>query len=404
MLRGDSSAALCPGIASRQTDMRLAFITSLLPTGTADTGFEIANACVLDALRTSGCEVTLFGFLREGETAAPPAGSVVLDRIVIENAVASRAQKLRWLIESLRRDLPVISTKLAVFGEARLQGVIDSHGPFDGYIVNGAPVAGAFPSLLARPSILLAHNVEHISARENAGTAGGLTGLLYRREARLLQEIEHSALDAARFVWCLAEEDRAGFGVDIGAKSAALPLYVPSAGTLPAVDATYDVGLIGTWTWQPNLAGLRWFMDEVVPHLSEDISIAVAGRLPATFAAGSKQVALLGRVPDATAFVASSRTIALASRTGTGIQLKTIETFQLGKPAVATRSSIRGLGRLPTNCLVADEGKAFAAALTKLVWDVRSERTQIADGRVFVAAQKKGLREAVAAGLHALRG
>jgi hypothetical protein len=385
--------------------MRLAFITSLLPTGQPDTGFEIANACVLEGLREAGCEVTLFGFLRDSESAQPPADTVVLNRMVIENAAATHGRKLRWLADSMRLDLPVISAKLATHGEDNLRAELERHGPFDAYVINSAPVAGAFPGLLRdKPSILVAHNVEHASARENARSAGGVTGLLYRREAKLLERIEKQALADARFVWCFSEEDRQGFGVDIDAKSAVMPLLVPTPAALPEIEPTYDIGLIGTWTWQPNMAGLSWFLDAVAPRLSPDLSIAVAGRTPAGFRTRNKHVTLLGRVPDATALLASVRTVALTSRTGTGVQLKTIETFQLGKPAVATRSSIRGLSQLPTNCLVADDAESFAAALDKLVRDVRSERTQMADGSDFVAQQKKGMREAVRLGLLTVKG
>jgi hypothetical protein len=384
-------------------EMRLAFITSLLPTGKADTGFEIANDCLLNGLREAGCDVTLFGFLRQDVTDLPPSNAVVLDRIVIENAQALTHQKLRWLADSFRLGLPVISAKLAGYGQERLLEIIDKHGPFDGFVINSAPVAGAFPALLERPSILVAHNVEHASARENSATAGGLTGLLYRRESRLLEAIERRALAQACFVWCLAEEDRAMLGIADDARSAVLPLLVPSALPLPDVEPEFDIGLIGTWTWQPNMVGLRWFLDEVAPRLSDDISIGIAGRLPPGLKTSLKQVSLLGRVPDATAFLAACRTVALASRNGTGIQLKTIETFQLGKPSVATRSSIRGLGQLPTNCLVADDAKGFAAALTKLVWDVRAERTQTADGKAFIESRKNGLSAAIAQGLRALR-
>ena len=47
----------------------------------------------------------------------------------------------------------------------------------------------------------------------------------------------------------------------------------------------------------------------------------------------------VGRVPDAVAFVLSGRTVPLISRAGTGVQLKTIETFELGLPAVASMSA-----------------------------------------------------------------
>jgi hypothetical protein len=384
--------------------MRLAFFTSLLPTGTPDTGFEIANVSILDALGREGVAVTAFGFLRSDETGTPPAGSVVLDRIVIENSAASPWQKAMWLMQSYKLDLPVIAAKLGAVKASRLRELIAKHGPFDGYLINSAPVAGAFPWLLQdKPSILITHNVEHRSAEENAASAGGLTALLYRREARLLQRIERKALTDAGFVWCLSEEDRQGFGVDISARSAVMPLLVQGPPTLPDAEPIYDVGLIGTWTWQPNMVGLRWFLDEVVPQLPADLTIAVAGRTPAGFRHKHQQVSLLGRVPDAAAFVASARTIALTSRKGTGIQLKTIETFQTGKPAVATRSSIRGLSMLPVNCLVADDAAGFADAVTKLVRDVRSERTGSADGQAFVAAQTAGMRAAVSQGLAALR-
>jgi hypothetical protein len=384
--------------------MRLAFITSLLPTGRADTGFDIANAAVLDSLHAAGCEVVQFGILRPDDPAPSAVGAVVLARMTIENAVASRSQKVRWLIQSFQRGLPVIATKLAGYGEDRLKNVIKEHGPFDGYIINSAPVAAAFPSLLkGQPCILVAHNVEHASARENAAHTSGLTGKLYQREARLLEAIEHQALADARFIWCLAEEDRQGFGVNIDGKSCVLPLVLPSTPHLPQTKAAFDIGLIGTWTWQPNRVGLRWFLDEIAPQLGAGITVGVAGRLPAGIEVRSANVHLLGRVPDAADFVASCRVMALTSRTGTGIQLKTIETFQMGKAAVATRSSVRGFCDLPVNCLVADNADDFAKALTKLAHDVATERTQSVDGSRFTASRRAAMLEGIRQGLAALK-
>ncbi len=383
--------------------MRLAFVTSLLPTGAPDTGFEIANAAVLSALREAGCEVTLFGVLRPGETAASDQRCIVLDSMVIENAAAGGGQKLRWLLQSLARGLPVISAKVAPLAD-RLAEAMAAAGPFDACVVNSAPIASAFPELFERwPCLLVAHNVEHLTARENARTTTGVTGLLYGREAKLLEREEIAALDKARFVFCFAEEDRRSFGVDISGKSAVFPLLAPQPASLPSSEAAFDVGLIGTWTWQPNLVGLRWFLDEVAPRLPADLTIGVAGRLPPDFTATGQQAKLLGRVPDAAAFVAACRVMALTSRSGTGIQLKTIETFQTGKPSVATRSSVRGFSELPTNCLVADAAASFAAALAKLVNDVRAERTSPGDGSAFVSRQREGMRAAVEAGLAALR-
>jgi hypothetical protein len=386
--------------------MRLAFVTSLLPTGLRDTGFEIANAGIIRAFEQAGAAVTLFGMLRPGETVSSDHDAVVLAHMVIENAVADRGRKLGWLAQSLRGGLPVIATKIASL-QPDLIRAIDARGPFDACIVSSAPVAAAYPALFDKlPCILVAHNVEHASARDNAATATGMERWLYRREARLLEREENAALAKSRFVLTLAEEDLSSFGPDLEDKSAVFPLVIegaPTAAGAPAsVEPTFDVGMIGTWTWQPNLIGLRWFMDEVAPRLPADLSIGIAGRHSGTVTGNRPNVRLLGRVADAAAFVESCRVIALASRSGTGVQLKTIETFQLGKPSVATRSSVRGIADLPTNCLVADDAERFAAALVKLVADVRSDRTSVADGRLFVSRQREGMAQAVRKALAAI--
>lgn len=382
--------------------MHFAFVTSLLPTGAADTGFEIANAAVIEALRAAGVRLTLFGVLRPGEKPRDD-DAVVLDRIVIENAAASHARKLRWLAASMARNLPVISAKIAPLG-AKLDAAMRQAGPFDACVVNSAPVAAAFPHLFGCwPCLLIAHNVEHASAMENSRSASGLAARLYAREARLLERAERSAAQNSRFVFTLAEEDRAGFGVDISGKSCVFPLLVPHLRAPAApVEPVHDVGLIGTWTWQPNLIGLRWFLEHVAPQLPKDLRIGVAGRAPADALPTATNVTFLGRVPDAAAFVASCRVMALTSRAGTGIQLKTIETFQMGKPAVATKSSVRGFSDLPTNCLVADDAERFAAAVAKLVMDVKAERTAAADGAAFVKRQRDGMAQAVRMALAAL--
>ena len=73
---------------------------------------------------------------------------------------------------------------------------------------------------------------------------------------------------------------------------------------------------------------------------------------------------LVGRVPSAEGFLRSCRLVALSSRAGTGVQLKTIEAMQLGLPAVATTLSCRGFTDMPANFTLADTAEDFARALT----------------------------------------
>ena len=92
--------------------MRLAFLTSLIPVARPDTGFEIANAAILSALREAGHTVTAIGFLRPGEIPAEPEQAIVVTEADIENAVVPAGEKLRWLSAAVRLGLPVACAKL----------------------------------------------------------------------------------------------------------------------------------------------------------------------------------------------------------------------------------------------------------------------------------------------------
>lgn len=389
--------------------MRLAFLTSLIPVARPDTGFEIANAAILSALRDAGHEVTAIGFVRPGEVPAAPDQAVVLAEIDIENAAVPAGKRLQWLAAAFRFGLPVACAKLRLAGAGRLLEAVRAHGPFDALVLNSVMLPGAFPELLGlAPCVLVAHNIEHASARQNARNAGNvLLRRLFAREARLLEAIERRLCRQARFVWTLAEEDRAALGAKIAGKSAVLPLV--SGAAQPASDAgleesiRFDVGLIGTWTWLPNRVGLAWFLDEVCPLLPQDIRVAVAGRVPPDLQAPGN-VTLVGRVPAADLFLRSCRMVALSSRAGTGVQLKTIETMQLGLPAVATALSCRGFTALPENFTLADSPADFARALVERVAQIREGAAQRLDGAAFLARQRAALAAGIAQGLAAARG
>ncbi len=382
--------------------MKLAFITSLAPTLKPDTGFEIANAAILNALRDAGHQVVVFGFARPDDILKPDRDLVLLGRMILENSAAALPRKAAWLATALCLGRPFACAKLWLGGSGRVVRKVKKHGPFDALILNSVTMAGAFPAFLdLGPCLHVSHNIEHVSAAQNATHASNAAmRWLYRREARLFERLEARLARDCRFIWCLAEEDRRTLGPGARGKSAVLPLVSTRSGHQPPAPATpsHDIGLIGTWTWEPNLIGLKWFLNEVVPLLPPDLSIAVTGRTPSDLPV-SANVTLLGRVPDSAEFLGQCAVVALTSRAGTGVQLKTIETLQLGVPAVATPLSMRGLAGTPANVVIADSAAMFAAALQAHVQGVRQGSVVRADGTVFMAAQSNELALAIKAGL-----
>ncbi|OBQ62627.1 glycosyltransferase family 4 protein [Mesorhizobium erdmanii] len=381
--------------------MHLLFVTSIVPDGALASGYEIANAAIIAALRRGGARVTVIGFTWPGKAAADPENTVVLGAIDVRTESASAPLKLAWVGKAMLSGLTFASVKLRAVSARDVKTAIQQAGPFDGYVLNSVQFAGAFEKLFEdRPSIFVAHNVEHLSARENAAAAGSLfQRLLFRREARLLEVVEQRLCRRARFVFTLAGEDRAALGVASDDRSAVLPLVTgakaPAHKGPRRIDC--DAALIGTWTWQPNRIGLDWFLGKVVPHLRPDFRVRIAGHMPSGITSTHPGVEFVDRVPDARAFVCGAAVIPLISTAGSGVQLKTIETFELGLPSVATSRSLRGIDHRPGNCVVTDDPANFARALEAAAANVRD-----VDGSAFHRRQVEALDVAIRLGLEKL--
>ena len=386
--------------------MHLLFVTSLVPQGVATTGYEIANQAIIDGLRRAGARVTVIGFTWPGKQASDADNTIVLGSVDVRTEGADALTKMRWVAAAVAGGYTISSVKMRVVDDNAILAAIKKHGPFDGYVLNGVSLPGAFTDVFKDlPSLWVAHNVEHVSAQENAESAGSaLKRTLFRRDARILEKLERQLGARARFVYTLAEEDRAPLGIDSAARSVCVPLVtLQDAPDFPrARTIKYDAGLIGTWTWQPNRVGLEWFIREIAPKLPQDFKVAVAGSLPAGLPEAPACMEFVGRVPDAKDFVRSCAVIPLVARGGTGVQLKTIETFEMGLPSVATTSSLRGVDFRPENCIVADEPGDFAAKLARLSADVKSGAVMTLDGAAFYAAQRAALDAAIAKGIAAM--
>jgi len=383
--------------------MHLLFLSSLLPDGRPATGFEIANHAIAESYRRQGVRLSFAGF-RRPDSREPRDGEICLGEIAIENATASLTRKVGWVGAATLRNLPISAAKIAGLNPETLRRRLAEAGPVDGYVLSSVQMPAAYPFLARdKPSIFIAHNVEHRSAAENARNADRLhRRMLYVREAALLRRIENRICEDAAVVHTLSDEDRTALGLADSPRCRPLAL---TTGRTPRADdgiRRHDVGLIGTWSWAPNRVGLDWFLNHVVPRLPADIHVAIAGRFDGTPPSMPANVAFLGRVEDAQAFVGASRVLALATKGGTGIQLKTIEALEEGMPAVATPQALRGVGAIPANVRTAETPQAFADKLVELAMAERQGGATRIDGAQFVRSQTAALDAGIAAGLDRL--
>lgn len=383
--------------------MKLIFLTSLVPVQNPKSGYDIANRVVVDGLRALGIQLKIIGFLTPGETSAYPDDTIVLDELEVTNSKVGKFQKLKWLSRAISTGTPVSVAKMLQTSQGELNSALDNCRPYDGIFLNSVQLPGAFlDGLKNEKFVFLAHNVESASAHKNAMNASNIvSSILFKREARLLKKLEDQLCGGAEHVFTLADSDRMGLGVE--AKSTHLPLvttFDPKP-QITSIKPKYDLGMIGSWSWAANRSGLDWFLTEIAPKLS-NLKIAVAGNISNIPSDAPKNVEFLGRVDDAHEFVNSCQIIPLISREGTGVQLKTIETFEMGLPTVATTSSLRGLDQLPPNCVVADEPNEFANALIDMIKRARSGEALKINGQNFHKEQRKQLLTSLDLGLQSL--
>jgi glycosyltransferase involved in cell wall biosynthesis len=144
----------------------------------------------------------------------------------------------------------------------------------------------------------------------------------------------------------------------------------------------------GKMDFFPNFDGILWFINNVLPLLSDDFKLVVVGVCPPSTAKKlllDKRVELTGRVesiPEA----ARRGGIGIAPiRSAAGVQNKVLEYFALGLPAVATKNVVKGLCvGAEEATLVADSPDEWVAAITRLRSSVDFSEAMAVKGRSYV--------------------
>lgn len=343
--------------APRDARAPVLVLTTVWPGGRRS-GSELVTQAFVDALRAAGRRAVVLAYLRPGAGGPEHPDDRIAGVRPIETEQAPAATKAAWMASAVLRRLPYSAAKYRSRGYRRhARALLDELRPAV-VVVDHAQAAWLLGDLAGAPGrVYLAHNVEHELYAEQAAERGGLVGLVYRREARRVRRLEQRLTVWADRVWALSAADAAALGP--AARAFGPPSLVGPAEGEPEV----DVVLLGRWTWAANALGLEWFLDEVLPQLPEGTSVRVGGAGADRLRARHPRAAFVGEVPDAAAFLATGRVIAIPSRAGSGVQVKTLDAIATGRPVVATTVALRGLGDPPAGVRSADDPARFAALL-----------------------------------------
>ncbi len=217
-----------------------------------------------------------------------------------------------------------------------------------------------------KPIVYRAHNIEAQLWSRRLGVGGRLGGAI----ARYLERSEADAVRSCDLTLCISDVDLEW--VNRHAPDAAAALLAPAllveryeAVCAQATQVPGQIAFVGGLEWTPNEVGLRWFVDNVLPLVLEQVpqaTLAVLARGAAERPWLSTHPAVRILPPEANApglFAASALSLAPLLQGG-GVRIKILESLAIGCPVVAT--SIGGEGLALPGLTKTDDPKEFARA------------------------------------------
>jgi polysaccharide biosynthesis protein PslH len=297
------------------------------------------------------------------------------------------AARLRGLPASVARSIsPELAEKAAELARTAGRGHVIADGPI---------VAETLAGLSRRlPVIYNAHNYES-GFRTELNLPG--TGTLRANRA-----FERRVLERASEAWMVSERDIEGaHELCPGARLRLVPNVVDVAAIEPVTgprDKRRAI-FVASFAYQPNLTGLRFLLDEVLPLVWAELPDArlslVGGGLEQS-PSEDPRVQALGFVEDLGAAYASASCAVVPLLQGGGTPLKFIEALAYGLPVIATPRAAAGLDVIDgQHCLIAERPADFAQALVRVLRDGAPEIAlrgrELAEQRYSIAALQAAL-------------
>jgi polysaccharide biosynthesis protein PslH len=149
---------------------------------------------------------------------------------------------------------------------------------------------------------------------------------------------------------------------------------------------------VGTLDYAPNVEGLRWFIDEVLPGLraaNPDLRLLVVGRNPSPavveLCSAAPAVTLHANVPDVVPFYEQAGIVVAPILSGGGTRIKIIEAAFARRPVLSTRIGAEGLELVNgEEIFLADSPAEFVSIYKQLLnSDLYGEMAAAASQRVL---------------------
>jgi hypothetical protein len=201
--------------------------------------------------------------------------------------------------------------------------------------------------------ILIEENIEYQNFDEQIRYSSGIISKWKNYFLSLgVERFELQSLLCSDLVLFISEQDQsiAQKAAGRALNSAVLPPYFPYELVKTPKDlehTSYQLLILGTMWWYPNVHGAIWFIDEVFKPLKRRDSryrLFIVGKDPAPDLQkyASDSIVLTGSVPSVDKYIKDCDFLIVPNFTGTGLKLKVLEGIMKGIPVLARPESLAG--------------------------------------------------------------
>jgi len=252
-------------------------------------------------------------------------------------------------------------------------------------------------------TLLDEHNAFYLLVRRMATTEKRVARrAVMRREARLFATYEAAMCRAYDAVLTVIAEDRDHLLAlmppdareSLAAKLSVVPICVDPERVAPVVHRSSGPPTIlhvGTMFWPPNVQGVMWFVQEVLPLIRQQVPEArfiIVGKNPppeVQALASASRIQVTGYVPELTPFLEAADAFIVPLHAGGGMRVKILDAWMWGVPVVSTPLGAEGIEVADgDNILLAEGASAFAAATVRALTDFDLNQRLRENGRVWV--------------------
>lgn len=201
---------------------------------------------------------------------------------------------------------------------------------------------------------------------------------VYRAEAKRLRRIEAGCEDYFDGVAVVsrAEADiyRREVGDHPGLKVVRHAVDLDYFKPMPDGAGKNTLVFVGVLNYRPNVEGITWFVDNVMPQLLkriDGVTLKIVGRHPTAqvSALGSRPgVEVVGPVADVRRYLCDATAVVAPLQIARGVQTKVLEAMASGRVVVCSRGAAEGIeGRDGDHFLVADTAQQWVDQLERVL-------------------------------------